>query len=244
MRFRYFAAVLGLAALTFATPARCAESLKVTSTPPGALVEIDGVVVGTTPFHADYPGCYFHKPHAAFSARLEHAIVLRVSKGGYALQQIILTEGPLDWIGLTGKKHGKYFVLRSDHFELNLEPVRANEPGVKNLGISAGSDLVGPIHPRGADAFVDANAGSAKNTSSSNSALGYGDSGTVVIVSEPASAEIYVDGKFVGQTPATIPLLAGAHSVLLKANGRKDWKRELTVLRESQVALRAILESP
>jgi len=241
-RFRYFAAALGLAALAFATPVTCAESLKVTSTPPGASVEIDGVAVGTTPFHADYPGCYFHKPHAAFSARLEHAIVLRVSKDGYARQQMTLTEGPLDWIGLTGKKHGKYFVLRSDHFELNLEPVRASESAVKDPGIATGTSLIGPIHPRGTSAFVDA--GGAKGASSSPGAVNYGDSGTVVIVSEPAGAEIYVDAKFVGQTPATIPLLAGAHKILLKANGRKDWERELTVLQESQVALRAILELP
>jgi hypothetical protein len=120
---RFFLAAIGLAALALAAPAARAETFKVTSTPAGAAVEIDGVVVGTTPFHADYPGCYFHKPHTVFGARLEHAMVLRVSKDGYALQQITLTDGPLDWVGITGKKHGKYFVLRSDHFELQLEPV-------------------------------------------------------------------------------------------------------------------------
>jgi PEGA domain len=60
----------------------------------------------------------------------------------------------------------------------------------------------------------------------------------------PSEAEIYVDGKFVGQTPATIPLITGAHRGVVKSNGGKDWERELTVLKESQVALRAVLESP
>jgi PEGA domain-containing protein len=113
---RYFlamivAVLMGLAA----APALRAESFSITSSPVGAAVEIDGVVVGTTPFHADYPGGYFHKTHTVFSPRLEHRMILRVSKDGYVLQQITLTDGPFDWIGVTGKHHGKYFLLRSDH---------------------------------------------------------------------------------------------------------------------------------
>jgi hypothetical protein len=45
-----------------------AESLSVASSPPGANEEIHGVLVGTTPFRAEYPGGYFHKTHW-FSAR-------------------------------------------------------------------------------------------------------------------------------------------------------------------------------
>ena len=236
---RFFLAAIGLAALALAAPAARAETFKVTSTPAGAAVEIDGVVVGTTPFHADYPGCYFHKPHTVFGARLEHAMVLRVSKDGYALQQITLTDGPLDWVGITGKKHGEYFVLRSDHFELQLEPVATAKESS-----AAGTGRVGPIHPRGAAGFVDGGAGSAREVAAGGDTAADGGSGTVVIVSEPASAEIYVDGKFVGQTPATIPLLAGTHRVVVKASGRKDWERELTVMKERQVALRVVLEGP
>src|SRR5277367_6878572 len=94
-----------LATLAFASRAR-AESFNITSAPSGAAVEIDGAVVGTTPFHADYPGGYFHKTHTVFSTRLEHRMVLRVSKDGYVLQQITLTDGPFDWVGVTGKHHG------------------------------------------------------------------------------------------------------------------------------------------
>ena len=194
------------------------ETLKVNSTPPGATVEIDGAVVGTTPFAAKYPGDYFHKPHTVFSERLEHAMVMRVSKDGYALQKITLTDGPIDWIGMTGKKHGKYFVLRADHFDLKLEPVQTP--------IETGR--VGPIRPPGAGAGDGAP----------------GDTGTVVVASDPPGAEIYVDGKFVGQTQATIPLLAGTHHVAVTASGRKSWERELVVMKESQVSLRAVLEGP
>lgn len=222
--YRYLLGFGGLFVLAATSPAVLAEALKISSSPPGAVVEINGTVVGATPFTADYPGCYFHKSHTVFAERLEHAMVLRVSKDGYTLQQLTLTDGPLDWVGLTGKKHGKYFVLRTDHFDLKLEPVA--------IARDSSAGRVGPIRPPASAGLVDASV-------TSGDASG---SGTVVVSSEPPGAEIYVDGKFVGQTPATIPLIAGTHRVVVKSHGRKDWERDLTVLKESQVALRAVLD--
>jgi PEGA domain len=216
-----FAAIAGVVVFAAIAPGVRAESFKITSTPAGASVEIDGAVVGTTPFEADYPGGYFHKTHTVFSARLEHRMVLKVSKDGYALQQITLTDGPFDWIGVTGKHHGKYFLLRSDHYELKLEPVAvARETSVGR---------VGPIHPHGTEL---------------REAGATGETGSVAIASDPVGAEIYVDGKFVGQTPSTIPLPAGTHHVEVKASGRMHWERDLTVVKESEVSLKAILERP
>jgi PEGA domain-containing protein len=93
----------------------------------------------------------------------------------------------------------------------------------------------GRFTARGAVGFVET--GNAVGSSD------IGGSGTVVVASEPAGAEIYVDGKFVGQTPATIPLIVGAHRIVVESNGRKDWERDLNVLKESQVALHAVLGS-
>ena len=215
--------VVGVAALVAAlaamTPLARAESFSVTSSPAGAAVEIDGAVVGTTPFRVDYPGGYFHKTHVVFSARLEHRMVLRVSKDGYVLREITLTDGPFDWIGITGKHHGKYYLLRADHYELKLEAV-ARESGVGRAG---------PIHPHGTELREED---------------ATGETGNVAIASDPVGAEIYVDGKFVGQTPSTIPLPAGTHHVEVKAAGRMHWERDLTVVREGQVNLRAVLEMP
>ena len=213
--------VVGVAALVAAlaamTPLARAESFSVTSSPAGAAVEIDGAVVGTTPFRVDYPGGYFHKTHVVFSARLEHRMVLRVSKDGYVLREITLTDGPFDWIGITGKHHGKYYLLRADHYELKLEAV----------ALESGVGRAGPIHPHG----TELREGDAT-----------GETGNVAIASDPVGAEIYVDGKFVGQTPSTIPLPAGTHHVEVKAAGRMHWERDLTVVRESQVNLKAVLE--
>jgi hypothetical protein len=46
-------------------PFVCADTLKITSTPSGASVEINGVTVGTTPYEEEVPGGYFHKTKTA-----------------------------------------------------------------------------------------------------------------------------------------------------------------------------------
>jgi len=103
-------------------PRGWAESVNITSAPAAANVEIDGALVGPTCFRTDYPGGYFHKTHTVFGARLVQAMTLRVSKEGYAVQRITITDGPFEWIGVSGKRHGNYFVLKSDHFEMKLAP--------------------------------------------------------------------------------------------------------------------------
>src|SRR5271163_2091044 len=115
-----FPALAGVLAFFVFAPISCAESFNITSAPSGANVEIDGALVGTTPFHTDYPGGYFRKTHTVFGARLEHSMTLRISKDGYATQQITITDGPFEWIAVSGKHHGNYFVLKSDHFDMKL----------------------------------------------------------------------------------------------------------------------------
>jgi serine protease Do len=98
-----------------------ADTLKITSSPPGATVELDGVTVGATPFEKDFPGGYFHRTRTAFGQRLEHPMVARLSLPGYATREIALTEGPMNWIDLHGHSHGEYWLIKSDHFHADLE---------------------------------------------------------------------------------------------------------------------------
>jgi S1-C subfamily serine protease len=100
-----------------------ADTLKITSKPSGATVEINGVIEGATPFEKDYPGGYFHKTRTSMGARLEHGMVARVSLAGYVTKEIHLTEGPMNWISLNGRNRGEYWLLKSDHFEVELQPV-------------------------------------------------------------------------------------------------------------------------
>src|SRR2546430_6350457 len=66
--------------------------------------------------------------------------------------------------------------------------------------------------------------------------------GTIIISSVPDGAEIFVDEKFHGNTPATLRLPTGSHAIVLKFPGRADWKRTLEVLKSSKVTLRATLD--
>ena len=106
-----------------------AEALKITSNPPGATVELDGVPAGTTPFEKDFPGGYFHRTHTAWGQRLEHPLVARVSLAGFATREIALTEGPMEWIDLHGRHHGQYWLFKSDHFHADLETIASTFTG-------------------------------------------------------------------------------------------------------------------
>ena len=198
-----------------------AESLTINSVPAGASVEINGSLVGQTPYKVDYPGGYFHKTHTAFSERLEHAIVLRISKNGFVARQITLSDGPFQWVGLTGHHHGTYFLLKADHFELKLDST--DYPGDAALG---DEERPGPIRAR-------TKAASAKSETNAT--------GTVAIKSDPSGADIYVDGKFAGQTPSTFHLAIGTHQVEIRNAGRKSWTREIDISKDSEITLHPAL---
>ena len=144
-----------------------AESLKITSVPAGASVEMNGTLVGQTPLSLDYPGDYFHKPHTALGERLGHAIVIRVYKSGYITKSMTLSDGPIPWVGLGGKQHGTYFVLRAKHFEFAL-----NSTGDPSEAVLGDEEKPGPM--RGAHRDVSASAA----RTNANAAEAAADTGT------------------------------------------------------------------
>ncbi len=413
-----------------------AQTLKVTSNPPGATVEINGVVVGTTPYEAKVPGGYFKKTKTAFGKRLESQQFCRVSLKGYVSKEFEMANGPMEWRNLEGTNLGLYWLFKTDVFHVDLvkitetftgsieastnektpatntrselsteEIVRVASPAVLRLSTSDGfgtgflvtrtgvivtnrhvvgrysslkanatsgeefeavvlyvdpnldlallkvdgknlpylrlaapsSVRVGqsvvaignpgmglsstitkgivsaigkvdqlsnssgaPLHELRTRFFGDAtwiqtdaainggnsggpllnawgevvgvNTMSANGKEGINFAVSSGDllnllarfypntstqsappkpiaqasveakeAGTVSISSDPDGAEIFVDGKFVGNAPATLKLSPGAHKITVKATGRSDWARELEVLKDSQVNLKAVL---
>jgi PEGA domain-containing protein len=66
--------------------------------------------------------------------------------------------------------------------------------------------------------------------------------GTVNISSNPAGADVLVDGEFVGNAPAALKLLPGKHAVTVKISGYKDWSKDIAVQSGSEVQLTANLE--
>jgi S1-C subfamily serine protease len=123
--------------ILLACPARAfAEELQITSNPSGATVEIDGVLVGTTPFEKDYPGGYFHKTRTSLGTRLEHPMVARLSLAGYVTKELTLTEGPMNWVSLNGRSRGDYWLLKSDHFHVDLQLISETFTGTVAANIS------------------------------------------------------------------------------------------------------------
>jgi hypothetical protein len=61
------------------------------------------------------------------------------------------------------------------------------------------------------------------------------------IMSSPESADIEIDGNFVGNTPSSLQLLPGEHNIVVKKSGYKSWERKLKVV-GGDVNIRAELE--
>jgi serine protease Do len=66
--------------------------------------------------------------------------------------------------------------------------------------------------------------------------------GQLTINSEPDAAEIFIDGKFHGNAPATLKLTAGPHAVLLRSPGRPDFTRTLELPKSSKLNLKAVFD--
>jgi hypothetical protein len=96
--------------------------LRITTVPPGATVQINGVLVGITPYEQSIPGGYLHKTKTALGSHLGYPLVARLTLEGYAAKEIQLTEGPRSWVStLKGHNHGAYWLLKPDHFQVELQ---------------------------------------------------------------------------------------------------------------------------
>jgi PEGA domain len=66
--------------------------------------------------------------------------------------------------------------------------------------------------------------------------------GTIEVHSLPDGAEVYVDGSFIGNAPATLKLAPGQHTIRVTQTGYKEWSREIAVQAGSEAHLSASLD--
>ena len=66
----------------------------------------------------------------------------------------------------------------------------------------------------------------------------------VTIRSIPPDAEIFADGKFVGNAPAVLTLPAGKHQFRASLKGHAEWSKELELIPDSEFNLLARLVKP
>jgi S1-C subfamily serine protease len=66
--------------------------------------------------------------------------------------------------------------------------------------------------------------------------------GRLQVASSVADSEVYIDGKFVGNAPSSIPLAPGDHTVEVKAPNFSEWKRTISVTEGSDLNVKAALQ--
>jgi PEGA domain len=141
-----------------------------------------------------------------------------------------------------------------DGVAMGTTPFEKDYPGAistkqSRRSISEGRFFVPPAYQRGWSAPGRSSLGHRKSRrchafqrDKEASTVGSDGVGTIVISSAPVGAEIFVDEKFHGNTPATLRFPTGSHAMVLKFPGRADWKRTREVLKSSKVTLRATLD--
>jgi S1-C subfamily serine protease len=96
----------------------------VTSDPPGARVEINGEIFGTTPIRNPVKVKFFYSgPTFAFSSYLSTPLTMTVSKEGYVSKTLIITKGPYQWVSLNGANRLIYYVVASPEIDVKLEKI-------------------------------------------------------------------------------------------------------------------------
>jgi S1-C subfamily serine protease len=65
--------------------------------------------------------------------------------------------------------------------------------------------------------------------------------GRLSIVADVEGADVYIDGKLVGETPATFNLASGVHKIEVKDQTGQSWQCDLEILDDSDVKLTAKL---
>jgi hypothetical protein len=83
------------------------------------------------------------------------------------------------------------------------------------------------------DKFVGGETASSSSTSKT---------GFVSVSADDHTFEVFVDGAFVGNTPAKLKLSEGTHVIEVKKAGYKDYKKEINVAEGCELNLRAVLE--
>jgi hypothetical protein len=65
---------------------------------------------------------------------------------------------------------------------------------------------------------------------------------SIAISSDPASADIELNGKFIGNTPSTVEIPPGPTNITVKKSGFRFWSRTLDLSEGASISLRAELE--
>ena len=192
------------------------------------------------------------------------AMLFSVTKGIVSAVGTFPSFGPGTWIQTDapinpGNSGGPLLNNRGQVVGLNT--LKITKKNVTGIGFALSStDLLNVLHrfyPDIPNTTMRASAESAAESAESASTIQLSDTSTpaasplaqslpsdgygqLTITSEPDAAEIFIDGKFHGNAPATLKLPAGSHAILLKSPGRPDFSRTLELPKSSKLNLKAV----
>jgi PEGA domain len=113
----------------------------------------------------------------------------------------------------------------------------------KDISIPKGTEITAYVN---GDTKLDIakfqTASSTQIATAASNPVGSGSSAKIELVSDPAGADIELDGSFVGNTPSDVHVGEGDHTFTVKKAGFKDWERKVKVSAGSSVHLSAELE--
>ena len=134
--------------LTASTRSSAKDYLTINSQPQGATVELDGVVVGKTPYTVEIPGGYLRGAKSVFGKLLRHQVHLKLTLDGYLSKELDLATGPTPWIAYNGTYHGDFWILKGATFNLTLEKAATSFTGNVQTTLSNSAVLtMGPALP-------------------------------------------------------------------------------------------------
>ena len=204
--------------LSYVTVTTTARTLAISSTPPGAMVFIDNIVKGITPITL------------TDTAIGSHQIILR--KEGYEdyLRTIIIEPATPATLGVTLTKTvpapttpstPSYGSLAVTSFPPGAEifldgSLTGTTPAILPGVVTGNHELT--LSLRGYDTWsriVSVGSGQMAAVNAELDAIKES-TGSLTVMTDPSGAEIYIDGKFKGVSPATITgISAGTHTVVL-----------------------------
>jgi hypothetical protein len=187
----------------------------VRSEPPGARIYKDNSYIGTEPVELS------HYLEGEFSRRTLNLGTFTAKREGYApgLRQISLDIPE----GIRDAKHSGDVIGETWTFYYDIV-------------IELGNPLAGPTPPA-----IQQQQQQQQTVIVSGGQSETQQMGTVMVSSNVQGADVYVDGVFVGNTPANLKLKDGIHIIEVKKSGYSTYRRELRVFGGSELSLLAEL---
>jgi hypothetical protein len=109
--------------------------------------------------------------------------------------------------------------------------------GTEIAAYIAGDTPLDPAKFNGEMASASSSAAQVESRAQADSAV----LSNIVITSTPGGADINIDGKFLGNTPSTLRLAAGEHSIVIEKSGFNPWQRSITVTNNGSITVAATL---